>query len=196
MNWDKGQLYSDCLLTCYHFQCPITSLRAQRMLWVIHEGNSLIPRPLKKWPGNFHKFKLVLPLLESTNQISEHCHMTTAKPNCVMHWTIAVTPISLQEWLLDCTSVGAPHDEICSNDFYFTSVVELTANSCFHEQESPILTAGKIVSITCTRLFEWDIAIAVMLHPYTIWTHGSCQAISPTVWEGSYAQPSLLTAQS
>ena len=26
------------------------------------------------------------------------------------------------------------------------SVVEQTANSCFHEQESPILTAGKIVS--------------------------------------------------
>ena len=42
------------------------------------------------------------------------------------------------------------HDDLRSNDFYFTLVVERTANSCFHEQESPILTSGKIVSITCT----------------------------------------------
>ena len=29
-----------------------------------------------------------------TNQISECCHMTTIKPNnCVMHWTVTVTPI-------------------------------------------------------------------------------------------------------
>jgi len=31
-----------------------------------------------------------------TNQISECSHMTTVKPNCVMHWTVAVTPIPLQ----------------------------------------------------------------------------------------------------
>jgi len=49
-------------------------------------------------------------------------------------------------WSLDRASVGTLHNDLCSNDFYFTSVVEPTANSCFHEQESPILTAGKIVS--------------------------------------------------
>jgi len=32
----------------------------------------------------------------STNQISERSHMTTVKPNCVMHWTVAVTPIPFQ----------------------------------------------------------------------------------------------------
>ena len=32
----------------------------------------------------------------STNQISEHSHMTTVKPNCVMHWTVAVTSIPVQ----------------------------------------------------------------------------------------------------
>ena len=32
----------------------------------------------------------------STNQISERSHMTTVKPNCVMHWTVAVTPIPVQ----------------------------------------------------------------------------------------------------
>ena len=32
----------------------------------------------------------------STNQISERSHMTTLKPNCVMHWTVAVTPIPFQ----------------------------------------------------------------------------------------------------
>ena len=64
---------------------------------------------------------------------------------------------------IDHASVGALH-EFCPNDFYFTSVVESTTNSCFHEQESPILTAGKIVSITCTKLFECGIAIAVTLH--------------------------------
>ena len=32
----------------------------------------------------------------STNQISERSHMTTVKLNCVMHWTVAVTPIPLQ----------------------------------------------------------------------------------------------------
>ena len=32
----------------------------------------------------------------STNQISERSHMATVEPNCVMHWTVAVTPILLQ----------------------------------------------------------------------------------------------------
>ena len=32
----------------------------------------------------------------STNHISERSHMTTVKLNCVMHWTVAVTPIPLQ----------------------------------------------------------------------------------------------------
>ena len=51
------------------------------------------------------------------------------------------------------SSVGALHDNLRSNDFYFTSVVERTTNTCLHEQESPILTTEKIVSITCTSLF-------------------------------------------
>ena len=77
----------------------------------------------------------------STNQFSEHSHMTTVKPNFV---TVTVMPIPLQWRSLDRISVGALHDNLCSNDFYFTSIVESTANSCFYEQESPILTAGKI----------------------------------------------------
>jgi len=32
----------------------------------------------------------------STDQISERSHMTTVKPDCIMHWTIAVTPIPFQ----------------------------------------------------------------------------------------------------
>jgi len=44
-------------------------------------------------------------------------------------------PIPLQQQLLDRTSVGALHDDLCSNNFYFTSVVEPTANICFDEQE-------------------------------------------------------------
>ena len=79
---------------------------------------------------------------------------------------------------------------------YFTSVVELTANSCFHEQESPILSAGKIVSITCTNpvltVVEWDMAITVTLHPYAIWTHRRFQAVSPTAWERGYHSPEMV----
>ena len=116
----------------------------------------------------------------STNQISEHSHMTTIQPNCVMHWTVAVMPIPLQKRTLDHTSVGALHDGRSSNDLYFISVVEPTASSWFHEQESPILTAGKIISITCTSLSEWNI---VTLHLYTVRTRGSCQAVSPMAWE-------------
>ena len=125
----------------------------------------------------------------STNQISECSHTTTVNPNSVMHWIVTVTPIPLQYQSLNRATVGALHEDLCSNDFYFTSVVEPTANSCFHEQECPILTAGKIISITCTRLLECNfnenIAIAVTLHPYTVWTCGSCQAVSPTAWERS-----------
>jgi len=36
------------------------------------------------------------PKVGSTNQISERSHMTTVKPNYVMHWTVAVMPIPLQ----------------------------------------------------------------------------------------------------
>ena len=113
--------------------------------------------------------------VSSTDQISERSHMTTVKSNCVMHWTVAVTPIPLQQRSLDCASVGTLHDNLSSNDFYFTSVVELTANSCFHEQESPILAAGKIVSITCARLWNEILRLP--------WRRGSCQAISPMAWE-------------
>jgi len=62
--------------------------------------------------------------------------MTTVKPNCIMHSTIAVTPIPLQQRSLDRASVGTLHNDFCSHNFYFTSVVEPTANSCFHEQEA------------------------------------------------------------
>ena len=85
-----------------------------------------------------------------------------------MHWSIAVTPIPL------VTSVSTLTEDFCWNDFCFTSVVKPAANSCFHKQESPVLTAGKPLSITCTNqysLFEW--AVAVVLHPYTVWT-GVC----------------------
>ena len=33
-------------------------------------------------------------IVGSTNQISECCHMTTV--NCIMHWTVTVTPIPFQ----------------------------------------------------------------------------------------------------
>jgi len=71
-----------------------------------------------------------------------------------MHLTVAVTPIPLQWRSLDRASIGALHNDLCLNDFYFTPVVEPTANSCFHEQKSPILRAAKLVSITCTRLWN------------------------------------------
>ena len=87
---------------------------------------------------------------------SEHCHMTTVKPNCVMHWTVMVSPIPFQQRLLDHASIGTLHDDCCLNNLYFTSVVEPKANSCFHEQESLILTAEKIVNIMCTNLVLTD----------------------------------------
>jgi len=37
------------------------------------------------------------------------------------------------------TGIGALHNDRFSKDLYFTSVIEPTASSCFHEQESPIL---------------------------------------------------------
>jgi len=40
--------------------------------------------------------------------------------------------------------------------------------------------------IQCSFL-EWDYAIVVTLHLYTVW---SCQAVSPTAWEGGWRQPS------
>ena len=102
----------------------------------------------------------------STNQISERSHMTTVKPNCVMHWTVAVTPIPLQSQSLDRHFARWFWFEwLC-----FTSVVEQTLNSCFHQQESPILTAGKIVRVTCTCC---DITSV-----YIGWTRWICQAIS------------------
>ena len=36
----------------------------------------------------------------STNQVSDRSHMTTVKPNCIMHWTVAVAWWSLSERLL------------------------------------------------------------------------------------------------
>ena len=32
----------------------------------------------------------------STNKISEHCHMTRVKPNCILHSNVADTPIPFQ----------------------------------------------------------------------------------------------------
>ena len=41
----------------------------------------------------------------STSQISEHCKMTTAKPNCIMHRTNTVTPIPFQQQSLDHVTI-------------------------------------------------------------------------------------------
>ena len=61
-------------------------------------------------------------------------------------------------------------------------------------QALPILTAGKIVSRALIRcwLVERDTAITMTLHPYTIWTHGNCQAVSPTAWERGYHSPEVV----
>jgi len=48
-------------------------------------------------------FFLCQKLAVQYQSISEHCHMTTVKPNYVMHWNVAVTPIPFREWLLDPT---------------------------------------------------------------------------------------------
>ena len=32
----------------------------------------------------------------STNQMSEHCHMTIVKLNCIVHWNVTVMPIPFQ----------------------------------------------------------------------------------------------------
>jgi len=79
----------------------------------------------------------------STNQISERSHITKAKPNCICIELLHSRPFHFNR-LLNRASVGASHDDLRSNNFYFTSVVERTANSCFYEQESTILTAGKL----------------------------------------------------
>ena len=46
-----------------------------------------LPRLKENRPGNLCKFKLLFPLPESWQyqSNSECCHMTTVKPNCVMH---------------------------------------------------------------------------------------------------------------
>ena len=31
-------------------------------------------------------------------------------------------------------------------------------------------------------MLEWDIATAMMLHPWTVWTYVSCQGVSFAVW--------------
>jgi len=73
--------------------------------------------------------------------------MTTVKPNCLMHWTVAVMPAR-------AISIAIAQSRYCRHSarwFYlnnFTSVVEPTANICFHEQKSPILKK----CITCTNL--------------------------------------------
>ena len=64
------------------------------------------------------------------NQISERCHMTTEKSNCIMHWTVAVTPIPFQWRLLHHTSIGTLHTDRFSNDLYklyITSIYSLNS---------------------------------------------------------------------
>ena len=113
-------------------------------------------------------------MLSHDNSKTKLCHAL----NCHSH------AHSISIAMLDWASMGALHDDCFSKDLYLTSVVEPTENSCFHEQESPILTAGKIVSITCINwLVEWD---SVTLHLYTVWIRRNFQAISPMAWERGY----------
>ena len=106
----------------------------------------------------------------STNQISEHCHMTTVNPNCVMHWNITVMPIPF-EWLIAL---------LCMMIVFF-EWFELVD----WQQECPILAAGKKVSRALIQywLLKWATAVTVTLHPYTVWTRGISQAVSPTAWK-------------
>ena len=72
--------------------------REQSRRWDMGIGNTLASFPGHRRNGlatsaNSNSYSCCLKV-GSTNQISGCCHMTTVKPNRVMHWTITVTPIS------------------------------------------------------------------------------------------------------
>ena len=108
-------------------------------------------------PGNLCELKQLLPLPESL-----HVPCIETLRSYPFHFTS------------NCASIGTLHND--SNNFCFTTC-----------SKQLLLWAGKPCShslkIHVHSLLEWDIAIAVTLHPYTVWTRGSCQAVSPTVWE-------------
>jgi len=101
----------------------------------------------------------------STNQISKRCHMTTVKLHhalkCLSH-AHSISIAVAQACYCRCSA-----DDFCSNDFCFTSIVEPAINSCFHDQETTS-HSWKIMWLIHYSLLEWDITIAVMLHPYTV----------------------------
>ena len=93
-----------------------------------------------------------------TNQISECCHMTTIKPNnCVMHWTVAVSPIHFN------SDHSITLIQVFCTMIVFKRLVLHFSNRTNSKQLLP--RAGKPHS-----------AITLMLHPYTVWTSGISQA--------------------
>ena len=117
---------------------------------------SLVPRLEEKQPGNFCESKLLLLLPESwqlQSSFRTSSHDTTAK-SVASCWKITVTLIPFQLCLVDLlnqASTGNLHYSFCSSHFCWTAVLEPTAKSCFHKQESPVLSSWKLISITCTN---------------------------------------------
>ena len=73
-----------------------------------------------------------------------------SKPNCVMHWNVAVTPIHHNSRSFYRTSVGALHDDLCSFVVCLPSIAEPAANSCYHEQD-------RLVEIS--SMLEWGMQL-------------------------------------
>jgi len=96
-----------------------------------------------------------------------------SKPNCIMCWNDTVITIPFQYWLLNCTKISALHDEIFffPNNFCFTSVVELVANSCFHEQENLFSQLEKFIRYHVH--LSWRVYIhfelAELARPFLLW---------------------------
>ena len=122
---------------------------------------SLVPRPQEKRSGNFREFKPLLCCLNvgSTNQISERSH-DNSKTQLCNALTRRSHAHSTSIAITRSCSVG---DDFCLNDFYFTSVVQPTANSC---RKAPFSQLEELYHMHQT--VGMHIVIAMTSHPYTV----------------------------
>ena len=79
---------------------------------------------------------------------------------------------------IDSTTLGTLHNDFCSKDFWFASVVEPTASTMGPSGGSH----SRKIHITCTNLI-FSYCLNETLHPYTVWTCGSCKVV--LIWLGN-----------
>jgi len=114
-----------------------------------------------------------------------------SKPNSIRHWSVAVTWSTA---ITQCT---------CSAPSFLFKWLLLHFNSrtsCKHLLPwpgKPRSHSWRNASHAIIRysLLEWDVAIAVRLHPFIVSTCTSCQAISPMAWNEARLLSCLVTAR-